>query len=147
MNTNFNENIRIPDEVKKERLCQDNRSNFEKEMEEMEEAIKCSLQEHEEIAKNYEDFEDKLINEYLLETNKRRDTFKSILFDLSKLIKYEQNIKEIYEIIEPIIDAYCSQYIQNYEIDEITYNRIFKVIGTIRTDKKNIELLKTIFIS
>ena len=147
MNTNFNENIRIPDEVKKERLCQDNRSNFEKEMEEMEEAIKCSLQEHEEIAKNYEDFEDKLINEYLLETNKRRDTFKSILFDLSKLIKYDQNIKEIYEIIEPIIDAYCSQYIQNYEIDEITYNRIFKVIGTIRTDKKNIELLKTIFIS
>ena len=144
MNTNFNENIRIPDEVKKERLCQDNRSNFEKEMEEMEEAIKCSLQEHEEIAKNYED---KLINEYLLETNKRRDTFKSILFDLSKLIKYDQNIKEIYEIIEPIIDAYCSQYIQNYEIDEITYNRIFKVIGTIRTDKKNIELLKTIFIS
>ena len=144
MNTNFNENIRIPDEVKKERLCQDNRSNFEKEMEEMEEAIKCSLQEHEEISKNYED---KLINEYLLETNKRRDTFKSILFDLSKLIKYDQNIKEIYEIIEPIIDAYCSQYIQNYEIDEITYNRIFKVIGTIRTDKKNIELLKTIFIS
>ena len=141
MNTNFNENIRLPDEVKKERLCQDNRSNFE---EEMEEAIKCSLQEHEEISKNYED---KLINEYLLETNKRRDTFKSILFDLSKLIKYDQNIKEIYEIIEPIIDAYCSQYIQNYEIDEITYNRIFKVIGTIRTDKKNIELLKTIFIS
>ena len=144
MNTNFNENIRIPDEVKKERLCQDNRSNFEKEMEEMEEAIKYSLQEHEEISKNYED---KLINEYLLETNKRRDNFKSILFDLSKLIKYDQNIKEIYEIIEPIIDAYCSQYIQNYEIDEITYNRIFKVIGTIRTDKKNIELLKTIFIS
>ena len=78
--------------VKKERLCQDNRSNFE---EEMEEAIKCSLQEHEEISKNYED---KLINEYLLEKNKRRDTFKSILFDLSKLIKYDQNIKEIYEI-------------------------------------------------
>ena len=110
----------------------------------MEEAIKYSLQEHEEISKNYED---KLINEYLLETNKRRDNFKSILFDLSKLIKYDQNIKEIYEIIEPIIDAYCSQYIKNYEIDEITYNRIFKVIGTIRTDKKNIELLKTIFIS
>ena len=141
MNTNFNENIRLPDEVKKERLCQVNSSNFE---EEMEEAIKCSLQEHEEISKNYED---KLINEYLLETNKRRDNFKSILFDLSKLIKYDQNIKEIYEIIEPIIDAYCSQYIKNYEIDEITYNRIFKVIGTIRTDKKNIELLKTIFIS
>jgi hypothetical protein len=144
MNTNFNEIIRRPDEVKKERLCQDNRSNVEKEMEEMEEAIKCSLQEHEEISKNYED---KLINEYLLETNKRRDNFKSILFDLSKLIKYDQNIKEIYEIIEPIIDAYCIQYIKNYEIDEITYNRIFKVIGTIRTDKKNIELLKTIFIS
>jgi hypothetical protein len=144
MNTNFNENIRRPDEFKKEKLCQDNRSNFEKEMEEMEEAIKCSLQEHEEISKNYED---KLINEYLLETNKRKDNFKSILFDLSKLIKYDQNIKEIYEIIEPIIDAYCSQYIKNYEIDEITYNRIFKVIGTIRTDKKNIELLKTIFIN
>ena len=141
MNSYSNENIRPPDDVKKERLCPDNRSNFEKEMEE---AINCSLHEHEEINKNYED---KIMNEYLLETNIRRENFKNILFDLSKLIKYDKDIREIYEIIEPIIDAYCGQYIQKYEIDEITYNRIFKVIGTIRTDKKNIELLKTIFIS
>ena len=67
--------------------------------------------------------------------------------DLNRLIKFDKDIKEIYEIIEPIIDSYCNQYIEVVELDLITYEKIFKVIGTVRTDKKNIELLKTILLS
>ena len=55
-------------------------------------------------------------------------------------------MKEIYEIIEPIIDYYCAQYMKQCELDPITYDRIFKVIGNIRTDKNAIELLKNVII-
>ena len=48
-------------------------------------------------------------------------------------------MKEIYEIIEPIIDCYCAQYMKQCELDPITYDRIFKVIGNIRTDKNVID--------
>jgi hypothetical protein len=43
------------------------------------------------------------------------------------------------EIIEPIIESYCNQFIDNCKIDEITYNRIFKGLKGIRTNPKNIE--------
>ena len=138
-----NENIRPPDEVKIIKLQEDTMSDFEKQMEK---AMHCSLQEQEEQEEINKNYEDKLINDYLSETKVRRDKFENFLFDLIKLIKYDTDIKEIYDIIEPIIDSYCYQYIQNCELDEITYDRIFKVIGTIRTDKKNVELLKTILI-
>jgi hypothetical protein len=55
-------------------------------------------------------------------------------------------MKEIYEIIEPIIDSYCAQYITQCEIDSVTHDRIFKVIGNVRTNKNAIELLKKIII-
>ena len=46
-------------------------------------------------------------------------------------IQYERsedgNNPEIYEIIEPIIDSYCVYYINQFEIDTLTYNRIFKI--------------------
>lgn len=143
MDSSFNENIRPPDEVKIIKLQEDNISDFEKQMEK---AMNCSLQEQEEQEEINKNYEDKLINDYLSETKVRRDKFENFLFDLIKLIKYDTDIRETYDIIEPIIDSYCYQYIQKCELDEITYNRIFKVIGTIRTDKKNVELLKTILI-
>lgn len=75
-----------------------------------------------------------------------RELFREFLFDLNKLIRFDKDIKEIYEIIEPIIDSYYAQYINQCELDQITYDRIFKVIGNIRTDKNAIELLKNVII-
>jgi hypothetical protein len=140
---NDNENIRAPDEVKREKLLEDNRSDFDKQIDE---ALYLSLQElreQEEINKLYED---DIFNSYLCETKKRKEIFRELLFDLNKLIKFDKDIKEIYEIIEPIIDTYCGQFINFCELDEETYDRIFKVIRTVRTNKKNIEVLKSILI-
>ena len=138
-----NEEIRPPDEVKRERLIDDNRCEFQKQMDE---ALYLSLQEikqQEEISRQYEE---KIIKIYNDEIQKRKETFINLLMDLNKLIKFDKDIKEIYEIIEPIIESYCNQYIEYVELDSITHEKIFKVIKTVRTDKKNIELLKTILI-
>lgn len=56
-------------------------------------------------------------------------------------------MRDTYEIIEPIIDAYCNHIIETYFVDEETFQSIFKNLNSIRTDKKNIDFLKTIIIS
>lgn len=146
MDTSFNEiedNIRPPDEVRSERLLEDTRSDFEKEIDE---AIYLSYQEtknQDEINRKYEE---QILQEYNNEVNRRKEIFTKFIFDLNRLIKIDKDVKEIYDIIEPIIDSYCLQYFQECELDEITYEKIFKLLSKIRTDKSAVEILKTIII-
>ena len=148
MDTSFNnfieaENYRPPDEVIKETLIQNNINDYDKELER---AIYLSMQENIQEQKKYQEYEDKLVNEYNIVLLERREKFKDLLFDLNKISKFDKNIKETYEIIEPIIEAYCNQFIEIYEVDEETYTCIFKALSTIRTNKKNVEFLKTIIL-
>ena len=135
------ETVRAPDKVKKDQLFEDNRSEFEKQTDE---ALYLSLQELKEQQEVHQHYEDEILNEYLCETKKRKEIFRELLFDMNKLSRFDKDIKEIYEIIEPIIDTYCGQFINFCELDEETYDKIFTVLGTIRTNKKNIETLQTI---
>jgi len=141
MDTTVNdfENIRSPDEVKREQILEDNRSEFDKQMDE---ALYLSLQELKEQQEVHKLYEDEVLNEYLCETKKRKEKFRELLFDVNKLTKFDKDIKEIYEIIEPIIDTYCGQFITFCDLDQETYDRIFRVLGTIRTNKNNIEILR-----
>jgi hypothetical protein len=144
INDNFEEEIRLPDKVVKEQLTEhDTRSDFDREMEE---AIYLSMQEVREHEINNEKYEKEVIHKYHLQTTERRDKFHDLLLTMNKLFKFDKDIKEISNIIEPIIEAYCLDYIQLYELDEETYDRIFKVLGSIRTNKSNIDHLKTIII-
>lgn len=136
-------NIRPPDNTKREQLIQDTRSDFDKQLDE---TLELSLQESINLNQVNNFYEEEIITNYLNEIGVRREKFYNLIFVLNKLKRFDNDIKEISEIIEPIIDLYCNQYIQYYEVDEITYDKIFKIIGTIRTDKKNIELLKNIII-
>jgi len=138
-----NNDIRAPDKVKKEQLLQDTRSEYDKQMDEV---MYLSAQEFKKQEEDNQKYEDDIINEHNKIIYERKNLFRGFLFDLNKLTKLDKNTKEIYEIIEPIIDHYCAQYITQYEIDTITYDRIFKIIGNIRTNKNNIELLKKIII-
>jgi len=140
---NENEDIRRPDEVKTEQLMEDTRSDYDKQIDE---AIYISLLEMKQDAEINKNYEEKIINNYYDEIHKRTDKFCDLLLGLNKLIRFDKKIKEIYEIIEPIIDSYCSQFIEFAELDEETYDTIFKVIGTIRTNKINIENLKLLII-
>lgn len=135
------DSIRAPDKTKREQLIQDTRSEYDKQIAE---AIQLSIQELNEKEENNRLYEDNIINEHNKIVNERTDSFRGFLFDINRLIRFDKNIKEIYEIIEPIIDAYCCKYINQYEIDCLTYDKIFNVLSTIRTNKNTIELLKQI---
>ena len=140
---NYDNSVRAPDIVKVDRLMEDTRSEYDKQIDE---AMYLSIQEFKKLEEINEKYEEEIINEHIKLINERKDLFKEFLFDLNKLIRYDKDIKEIYEIIEPIIDSYCVYYINQFEIDTLTYNRIFKIIGNIRTNKNAIELLKKIII-
>jgi hypothetical protein len=141
MDIDNEDNIRQPDEVVREQLLEDTRSDYEKDIEE---AIYLSCQDFKEKEDLIQKYEDQLIKDYNEESNKRRQTFEKLLFDLNKVGKIDKEIRETYDIIEPIIESYCSQYIYNYEFDVETYEKIFKSLGKIRTDKSAVEFLKTI---
>ena len=143
INNNSDDNVRAPDKNKKEQLLQDNRSEYEQQEED---ARYWSLLEFNEQKELNEKYEEDTINEHKRIIIERRELFRGFLFDLNKLTRFDKDMKEIYEIIEPIIDCYCAQYMKQCELDPITYDRIFKVIGNIRTDKNVIELLKNVII-
>ena len=137
-------NIRLPDEVKRETLIEDTRSSFQKEIDT---AVYQSMLEQEEYANNMTEFETRIMCESSLETDNRKKQFACLLHELDKVSRFDSQIKEIYNIIEPIIESYCFQFILNYEFDKITYEKIFTTLSTIRTNKKDIELLKTVIIT
>jgi len=139
----FEDNIRPPDEVRTERLMEDTRSDFQKEMDE---AMYLSMQEMKQVQDINAQYEEEIMKQYNEETIRRKEIFTKFLLDLNRLNKIDKEVREIYEIVEPIIDSYCLQYIQICELDSETYEKIFKLLGKIRTDKNAIEILKTIIL-
>jgi hypothetical protein len=141
---NFQEdNIRPPDEVVKETLLEDTRSDFEKQLDE---AMYLSMQEINEQIEINNEYEEQLINDYILESNRRCEIFKNFLLNLNKVGKFDKKVGEIYYILDPIIDSYCGQYIETCELDGETYDKIFNTLKEIRNDQQAFNLLKTIIL-
>lgn len=141
---NFQENnIRPPDEVISEQLINDGRSDFQKQLDE---AIYLSIQEINQQREINIQYEEQLLKEYSDETNRRTDLFKNFKVNMIKLSKFDKEIKDVYNIIEPIIDSYCGQYIQTCELDKETYNKIFSIIKKIRNEQIVFNALKEIIL-
>jgi hypothetical protein len=128
-NTDNEEFIRPPDKVKRERLM----DPYPWEEEEFEE----------DTLQNIVDYEKEIQKYFNEEKNNRKNIFNELLFKLKQLSNYDKEVEEIYNIIEPIIESYCEQAIQYYEVDKITYDRIFNILSSIRIDK---EVLKKIIL-
>jgi hypothetical protein len=141
----FTDEIRPPDEVKREQLIENaHRSDFDREMEE---ALYLSMQEvREEEIKNHK-FEEEIINSYLEKQTKRRELFRDLLINMNKVARFDKDVKEIYEILEPIIEAYCLDYIQFAEVDKETRDKVFQVLSTIRVNKNTLDTLQTIIVT
>jgi len=137
------DNIRPPDRVRTERLVEDTRSEFDKQLDK---ALYLSLQQIKAEQELYEQYEKNIFEQHIAVTNQRKEQFTKFLFDLNKLIRFDNEVREIYEILEPIIESYCDQYFDSCKIDEITFNKIFNIIKKIRTDSNAVEILKTIII-
>ena len=114
MNNEINDdNIRPPDDVVSEQLLEDTRSNFEKEIDE---ALYLSFQdmrEKEDLSRKYEE---QILKDYNEETFKRKQIFEKFLFDLNKISKIDKEIREIYDIIDPIIESYCYNLLINVSL-------------------------------
>jgi type I site-specific restriction endonuclease len=146
MDFSFNDldnTVRPADKVFKEQLVEDNRSDFEKELDE---ALRISLEEAISLNDLNKDFEEELIKKFEKEKIERKEIFAKFLLDLNRIIRLDKDIKDVYEIIEPIIDGYCNQLIYMCEFDQETYDKIFKVLSTVRTNQTCVDILKTIII-
>lgn len=137
------DDVRYPDEIINEQLIEDVRDDFEKQIDD---AIKISIQDITLHQIKNQEYEQQVIGEYKQIFNERQSLFSDLMQVLIKLSKYDNQIKNIYEIIEPIIESYCSQYINVCELDVDTYNKIFNTLKTIRCDSSAIDKLKTIIV-
>jgi hypothetical protein len=124
-NKNIEEYIRPPDKVKRERLIQPDPWDGE--------------EFEEDILQNMLDYKKEIQKFFTEEKDCRKKIFNSLLFKMKQLSNYDKEVEEIYNIIEPIIESYCEQVIQYYEVDKITYERIFNILSTIRINKEPLE--------
>ena len=107
------DNIRPPDEIKREQLLEEDHDEWDMSNDkELKDAIYLSLYELNEKQKQNKAYEDKIVNDFIKETNERREKFREMLDQMNKIGKYDKDVKEIYEIIEPIIEAYCNKIIK-----------------------------------
>ena len=137
------DNIRPPDKVVRQKLIQDTRSEFDNEIDQ---ALYASVEEFKKQQELYNRYEEDVINEFLNECIKRKKVFELFLLDLNKIVKYDKEIKEIFNIIEPIIDLYCNQQIEIVHLEEVTYEKIFVTLGKTRVNKVGLDCLKTIIL-
>lgn len=136
-------NTRIPDETKNERLLEDNRSQYQKDIDEVLYLSMKEIDDKNNISSNYEKL---IIEEYMNETKKRHELLAPILFEIQRISHFDKDIKELYQIIKPILDSYCNRYNDIYEFDELTYKFIFKHIHSLRISKLDLNVLESIFI-
>jgi hypothetical protein len=83
--------------------------------------------------------------ELLENTNLRTQSFKNVLLKIKKISMIDPEILDFYNMIEPIIDEYCSCRINSYECDINMYNSIFNTLKTIRITESELELFKNLF--
>ena len=134
----YEEDIRPPDQPKRETLLQDNRSDFDKQLDE---ALYQSLQLYQAEVQKHEDLEQKFIQQQRQEIEKRKNLVRPILFELNRIRKYDLKIDEVFVMIDSILDSYCGLEFEECQLDKQTYNTIFNGLTKIRI---NIEFLLSI---
>ena len=140
-----NEIIRSPDEVIVEQLIEPMEQTVPlTEEEETNMAILNSIQDFKVTQKEQDEYEKLVLNDFQKMKEEREQKVKSVICRLKKLAKFDKPLAEILDLIDGIISAYCLGYIDNYELDTITYDKIFAELSTIRIDKSDIESFKEI---
>jgi hypothetical protein len=134
----YEDEIRPPDKIKRETLLQDNRSVFDKQLDE---ALYQSLQLYQNEVQKHEELEKKLLQQQREEIEKRKNLVKPILFELNRISKFDQKINNIFEIIDPILDSYCGLAFEDCSLDKKTYHTIFNGLTKTRI---NMDILMSI---
>lgn len=148
----INENIRLPDQIIRDRLLDYDDDFFIDDN--LERAIAESLREFrlqhnnydhgelderkiEEIDQSFEEEKKEIINIPILPIFKTK---------IMRLIHFDKQLKELWEKVSPIISLYESGQILYHIVDEDTYNTMFQSLKSIRIPSEEQSLLETIFI-
>ena len=134
----YEDEIRPPDKIKRETLLQDNRSVFDKQLDE---ALYQSLQLYQNEVQKHEELEKKFLQQQREEIEKRKNLVRPILFELNRIRKFDPKINNIFEIIDPILDSYCGLAFEDCSLDKKTYHTIFNGLTKTRI---NMDILMSI---
>jgi len=134
-----NENIRPPDQSKRETLLDSSwyqpKSQEELDMEE-------ALRQSNDIA---EQMENEQYQMFMNKIEERKEEFKSILVKINRLKQIDKTVEELFETVITIIKHYVSCDIENYVFDKETYDEIFKNFRTMRFNKDEMASLSLLF--
>lgn len=143
----FNESdqIRPPDDVVVDRLI-DN-SDFHDDYDNYDEDMELNAIINESILLAEKNSETKF-KELIQEMNNRKEKYENVIFKFKKLINYDKEVKEIFDLINPIIEYYINMEIDNYIYDTDVYNKIFniKLLKQMRLNDHEIQLLREIIV-
>lgn len=95
--------------------------------------------------KEQEEHEKKQL-EIMKKSNLRVQTFKDVLFKIKKISMIDNQILNLYNIIQPIINSYCVCNIDIYKCNKNMYNEIFSTLKTIRLSEVESELFKKLIV-
>jgi hypothetical protein len=86
--------------------------------------------------------------ELIQEMNVRKEKYENIILKFKKLINYDKEAKQIFDLINPIIEQYINMEMDNYLYDIDTYNKIFniKLLNQMRLNDIEIKLLREIIL-
>jgi hypothetical protein len=65
---------------------------------------------------------------------------------IQRLIYFDKGLKEIYELIKPIIELYENGELNYHETDNVSYDKIFNTLRSLRIPKEEWSILETIFV-
>ena len=102
--------------------------------------LKLSLEE-------FELAEEKRINEQIIsERSEVSKKYNNIKQKLLKVQGYDTINKELYGTIISIIELYEAGFVDTYNLDETSYDNVFKLLKTIRLTKEEMDLLNALII-
>lgn len=141
MNPAEQDDIRPPDKTVQDQMLDDDRSDFDQQLDQ---AMYISLQELKRQRDEQTQYELNVLKQYEDETKRRTALFKECMFQLVRLSKFDADVREVMEIVEPIVDSYCHQFIESCELDTKTYEKIFGTISRVRNGHNAVALLENI---
>jgi hypothetical protein len=133
----FNDDIRSPDEVKRERLLNENVYD------ELEQALETSKNEF----KLMQEKEEEEFNALMYQLNKKRTTqFSTIKEKINKLCLIDKQYTRVYSNILSIIQLYEEGLIDYYYSDKEEFDKEFSILKTIRLTNEELTSLKQLII-
>lgn len=134
---NDNDNVRIPDPVKREKLIHNEDRDYE-----MDSLLEISKNEFEFIQNQQETQEIELI--YKQNNEQRCNKFNHMKMQLNKILALDSSNIVHYELILSIIELFELGFINEYKLTKEQYTDIFKILKTIRLPPNEIDHLQKI---